>query len=151
MISLEPPKPYDKWVIFDERNQILARKNSKSSQKIHHTTHDEWYINNYLKITMLIHHPKETGRPSIPVGYIHIQRHKAWATLSILIYQKQQRRGYAKTALNLIINLELDTNWIAEVLPHNTASHHLFSDCGFIQYAPGLYIHRAESANWSFG
>lgn len=144
MISLELPAPTDKWIIFNERNQLEVRQNSKCSQKIDPTTHPTWWRENYSKILMLSNLLEN-------VGYIHLDGQQDWPIISILVYKNHRQKGYAKEALQLLLKNKPKANIIAEVLPHNIASHHLFSDAGFIQYAPGLYIHRSSSANWSFG
>ena len=144
MISLKPPNNVDKWVIWYERNRPEVRANSKCPQKITQSAHERWWPDNYQS-TLMISNLLEN------VGYIHLDGTQEWPIISILIYKKHLRKGYAKEALQDLLKYKPEVNHIAEVLPHNTASHRLFSDAGFIQYAPGLYIHRAESANWSFG
>lgn len=126
----------DAELLYTWRNDPIVRESSRNTEFFDFTAHISWLKNTLTDKNRGLYIAEDNN---VPVGTIRYDLLNGWYELSWTVDPKQQRKGYGKKMVELMIAL-LPGPFFAEIKNNNLASIRMAESLGMIMEFANLDI-----------
>jgi len=120
----------DAELLFKWANDKAVRKNAINTEKINWENHLKWFKS---KLQSNNAHLYILEKNKTPIGQIRIDKLNNYWIIDYSIDKNYRGLGYGKLIVKLLINLNKDKSFIAQVKKENIASISIFEKIGFLK------------------